>query len=69
MANLDALDPEAAEKLPTLMQLKKALYSQKFRSFIQEVGGTETMEGFWFRAEAMEGWKAGSRGSNPTRRG
>jgi len=31
LANMDALDPESAAKLPNLMALRDALYSQHFR--------------------------------------
>ncbi|GIM01673.1 hypothetical protein Vretimale_6471 [Volvox reticuliferus] len=39
LGNLDSLDPEAAEKLPGLMKLKKALYSDEFRAFVTAVTG------------------------------
>eukprot|EP00879_Flechtneria_rotunda_P030112 GHRR01032678.1.p1 GENE.GHRR01032678.1~~GHRR01032678.1.p1 ORF type:complete len:103 (+),score=6.08 GHRR01032678.1:297-605(+) len=31
LANMDALDPESASKLPALMALRDAIYSQEFR--------------------------------------
>ncbi|EFJ40470.1 hypothetical protein VOLCADRAFT_108132 [Volvox carteri f. nagariensis] len=39
LGNLDSLDPEAAAKLPGLMKLKKALYSDEFRAFVTTVTG------------------------------
>ncbi|GIL68469.1 hypothetical protein Vafri_21729, partial [Volvox africanus] len=39
LGNLDSLDPEAAGKLPGLMKLKKALYSDEFRAFVTSVTG------------------------------
>uniref|UniRef100_A0A7S3R425 Fe2OG dioxygenase domain-containing protein n=1 Tax=Dunaliella tertiolecta TaxID=3047 RepID=A0A7S3R425_DUNTE len=39
LGNLDSLDAEAASKLPTLMKLKSALYSETFRGFVREVTG------------------------------
>jgi len=37
LGNLDQLDAEAASKLPTLMKLKDALYSETFRVRLQLV--------------------------------
>ncbi|KAF5842957.1 Oxoglutarate and iron-dependent oxygenase degradation C-term-domain-containing protein [Dunaliella salina] len=39
LGNLDRLDAEAASKLPTLMKLKSALYSETFRGFVRDVTG------------------------------
>ncbi|GFR40250.1 hypothetical protein Agub_g822 [Astrephomene gubernaculifera] len=39
LGNLDSLDPQAASKLPGLMRLKKALYSDDFRAFVTTVTG------------------------------
>lgn len=39
LANMDKLDPESKAKLPYLMELRDALYSQEFRDFVSEVGG------------------------------
>ncbi|KAI9029406.1 Oxoglutarate and iron-dependent oxygenase degradation C-term-domain-containing protein [Hyaloraphidium curvatum] len=39
LANIDALDPEAAAKLPTARKLRDALYSKEFRAFVSEVTG------------------------------
>lgn len=39
LGNLSKLDPDAAAKLPSLMALKAALYSDAFRSFIRDVTG------------------------------
>ncbi|KXZ49624.1 hypothetical protein GPECTOR_20g481 [Gonium pectorale] len=39
LGNLDSLDPEAAAKLPALMKLKRALYSDEFRAFVTKVTG------------------------------
>eukprot|EP00887_Chlorella_sp_A99_P006370 scaffold3.g6370.t1 len=39
LANLDALDPEAVAKLPTVRELRDALYSQEFRDFVSKVTG------------------------------
>lgn len=39
LANLQALDPESAAKLPALMKLRDAVYSDEFRAFIREITG------------------------------
>ncbi|KAG2438215.1 hypothetical protein HYH02_010917, partial [Chlamydomonas schloesseri] len=39
MGNLDQLDPDTAAKLPGLMKLKRALYSDEFRQFVTTVTG------------------------------
>lgn len=46
LANLDGLDSSAAAKLPALMALKKALYSDKFRCVCPWVCG---LKGDWDR--------------------
>jgi prolyl 3-hydroxylase /prolyl 3,4-dihydroxylase len=37
LANMDGLEEECAGKLPTLLQVRNAIYSQAFRHFIEEV--------------------------------
>ncbi|PNW79265.1 hypothetical protein CHLRE_09g408464v5 [Chlamydomonas reinhardtii] len=39
MGNLDQLDPDTAAKLPGLMKLKRALYSDEFRAMVTTVTG------------------------------
>jgi prolyl 3-hydroxylase /prolyl 3,4-dihydroxylase len=39
LGNLDALDPAAAAKLPSLMAVKAALYSEAFRSAVRAITG------------------------------
>ncbi|KAF6252117.1 Oxoglutarate and iron-dependent oxygenase degradation C-term-domain-containing protein [Scenedesmus sp. NREL 46B-D3] len=39
LANMDALDPESAAKLPALMALRGAIYSQEFRQFVEGITG------------------------------
>ncbi|KAF8057154.1 Ogd [Scenedesmus sp. PABB004] len=39
LANLDALDPDSAAKLPNLLALRDAIYSTTFRKFIEDVTG------------------------------
>eukprot|EP00879_Flechtneria_rotunda_P017131 GHRR01017941.1.p1 GENE.GHRR01017941.1~~GHRR01017941.1.p1 ORF type:complete len:466 (+),score=131.78 GHRR01017941.1:259-1656(+) len=39
LANMDALDPESASKLPALMALRDAIYSQEFRGFVRDITG------------------------------
>jgi hypothetical protein len=34
---MDGLQPELAAQLPTLLHVRNALYSQRFRTFIEEV--------------------------------
>jgi len=45
LANLDGLDPAALEKLPSLLQLRDALYSSDFRRWISEVSGAGPVSG------------------------
>ncbi|KXL48101.1 hypothetical protein M433DRAFT_2972 [Acidomyces richmondensis BFW] len=45
LANLDGLDPAALEKLPSLLQLRDALYSSDFRGWISEVSGAGHVSG------------------------
>lgn len=37
LANMDGLEPELAAKLPTLLQVRNAIYGQAFRSFVEQV--------------------------------
>ena len=37
LANIDGLESELASKLPTLLQVRNAIYSSKFRNFIEQV--------------------------------
>lgn len=39
LANIDGLESELASKLPTLLQVRNAIYSSKFRNFIEQVTG------------------------------
>ncbi|WIA40768.1 hypothetical protein OEZ86_004448 [Tetradesmus obliquus] len=39
LANMDALDPESAAKLPALMALRGAIYSPEFRQFVEDITG------------------------------
>ena len=39
LANMDGLQPELAAKLPTLLHIRNALYSQRFRSLVEHVTG------------------------------
>ena len=43
LANLGESQPELSKKLPTLMRLRKALYSDEFRRFVSEVTGCENL--------------------------
>jgi hypothetical protein len=36
---MDALDPESAAKLPNLLRLRDALYSDEFRGFVSDITG------------------------------
>ncbi|KAK4561291.1 putative component of NuA3 histone acetyltransferase complex [Recurvomyces mirabilis] len=45
LANLDGLDAEALKKLPSLLQLRDALYSPPFRHWIQQVSGAGPLSG------------------------
>ncbi|EMC94259.1 hypothetical protein BAUCODRAFT_36731 [Baudoinia panamericana UAMH 10762] len=45
LANLDGLDPAALEKLPSLLKLRDALYSQDFRTWISRVSGAGPVSG------------------------
>ena len=44
LANMDGLQPELAAKLPTLLKIRNALYSQRFRTFIEQVRALATMQ-------------------------
>lgn len=37
LANIDGLEPELAAKLPTLLRVRNALYSQRFRTAVEQV--------------------------------
>eukprot|EP00892_Ulva_mutabilis_P005320 jgi/Ulvmu1/315/UM001_0319.1 len=39
LANMDGLEPELAAKLPTLLEVRNAVYSQEFRTFVEQVTG------------------------------
>lgn len=39
LANLDALPPEQAAKLPTVRRLRDAIYAPEFRQFISHITG------------------------------
>ncbi|KAK5109852.1 hypothetical protein LTR62_006459 [Meristemomyces frigidus] len=45
LANLDGLDSAALERLPSLLQLRDALYSPEFRGWIQTVSGAGALSG------------------------
>ncbi|KAK3677059.1 putative component of NuA3 histone acetyltransferase complex [Recurvomyces mirabilis] len=45
LANLDGLHPDALKKLPSLLQLRDALYSPPFRRWIQKVSGAGPLSG------------------------
>ncbi|KAK5685458.1 putative component of NuA3 histone acetyltransferase complex [Elasticomyces elasticus] len=45
LANLDGLDPTALAKLPSLLQLRDALYGAEFRKWVQEVSGAGALSG------------------------
>src|SRR6201994_1935277 len=45
LANLDGLEDSALLKLPSLLQLRDALYSQAFRDFISQVANSGPLSG------------------------
>lgn len=45
LANLDGLDAASLEKLPSLVKLRDALYSEQFRGFLEEVTGSGKLSG------------------------
>lgn len=45
LANLDGLDPSSLSKLPSLLQLRDALYSSEFRRWISAVSGAGPVSG------------------------
>ncbi|TKA79734.1 hypothetical protein B0A55_04358 [Friedmanniomyces simplex] len=45
LANLDGLDPGALAKLPSLLQLRDALYGAQFRQWVQDVSGAGALSG------------------------
>ncbi|KAI5283813.1 hypothetical protein KEM55_001350, partial [Ascosphaera atra] len=45
LANLDGLDDSSLAKLPSLLKLRDALYSQQFRSYLSEVTGSGPLSG------------------------
>lgn len=45
LANLDGLPASALEKLPSLLKLRDALYSQKFRQWVSAVSGAGPVSG------------------------
>jgi Rps23 Pro-64 3,4-dihydroxylase Tpa1-like proline 4-hydroxylase len=45
LANLDGLDDEALEKLPSLLKLRDALYSPEFREYASKVTGSGPLSG------------------------
>ena len=53
LANLDALDPASAAKLPGLLRLRDAIYSPQFRAFISGITGgwvdAPWQPDFWLR--------------------
>eukprot|EP00775_Hariotina_reticulata_P007350 gene7350-7561_t len=45
LANMDALDPDSAAKLPNLMKLRGAIYSSRFRQFVEDITGVGQLSG------------------------
>lgn len=45
LANLDGLDDTSLSRLPSLLELRDALYSQPFRAFLSEVTGAGKLSG------------------------
>ncbi|KAI1847388.1 hypothetical protein JX266_006613 [Neoarthrinium moseri] len=45
LANLDGLDDEALSKLPSLLALRDAMYSQKFRDYVAHITGCGPLSG------------------------
>ena len=45
LANLDGLDDEALSKLPSLLALRDAIYSQSFRDYISHITGCGSLSG------------------------
>ncbi|KAK3363049.1 oxygenase-like protein [Lasiosphaeria hispida] len=45
LANLDGLDNDALEKLPSLLALRDALYSQTFRDYVSNITGCGPLSG------------------------
>ncbi|KAK4103109.1 hypothetical protein N658DRAFT_484724 [Parathielavia hyrcaniae] len=45
LANLDGLDDEALAKLPSLLALRDALYSQPFRDYVSHITGCGSLSG------------------------
>ena len=45
LANLDGLDDAALEKLPTLLRLRDALYSETFRKYVATITGSGELSG------------------------
>ena len=43
LANIDSSQPELSRKLPSLLKLRDALYSKKFREFVSRVTGCPTL--------------------------
>eukprot|EP00055_Hartaetosiga_balthica_P009233 m.36338 g.36338 ORF g.36338 m.36338 type:complete len:584 (-) comp6661_c0_seq1:185-1936(-) len=39
LANLDETDPELATKLPSMLELRDAIYSKRFREFVSNISG------------------------------
>jgi hypothetical protein len=44
---MDALDPESAAKLPNLLKLRDALYSEEFRGFVSDITGGRRRRLLW----------------------
>ena len=53
LANIDGLEPELAAKLPTLLEVRNAVYSQEFRSFVEDV--RKLIFRFFLRLVACDG--------------
>jgi Rps23 Pro-64 3,4-dihydroxylase Tpa1-like proline 4-hydroxylase len=45
LANLDGLEDAALEKLPSLLRLRDALYSETFRKYVSEITGSGELSG------------------------
>ena len=45
LANLDGLDDDALAQLPSLLELRNALYSNTFRTYLSKIAGCESLSG------------------------
>ena len=45
LANLDGLDDESLERLPSLVELRNALYSSTFRKYLSQIAGAGPLSG------------------------